>query len=377
MALLVVSILTSLKLIPQATTIERVMQSLQHEELASDSLRAEKRFVTGSRLVIETKTITCYGNNGQRALTTDSLASKGLHSSLDSLGAPLTCIVTDISTSDGATVLSSLADISYHFSSDSSRGCIIARKSTCYDSLRSVFYVVDIHNPELIDSGSHIEVVSSVGIATISREGWPEHYPLNYFVLGQGTVLQWNDSLLTKMYGILFRKKSPTLVIQEEEDAFRLFDPAKKVFNDLTFSAIYPSKGVCVDTSRFKSVAFQSPSGEKWVKLDMETGDISCSSAVIAHELQWWYGSANKGNYIDRLMFTTIENRHPTKHIDRALMLVTISNKSTKKVYYHRKHWVTLNLAPGEVGPSILFRPDEKIHCQGLLQWNAECLEFE
>ena len=270
---------------------------------------------------------------------------------------------------DGLIIKGKFQYYSIEESTDQSRASIIVyRGSACGIDVNPMHdWIIDVRNPAIADSGD-IVYMSIPNVRKVIRNGLT-----NYYEIGKGLLYMWDDPQLRRVKTIWQYRGSLIVVIRDEDDNYILLDDQKRRLSPFTFTNIAAFRGH--DTTRFESVTID-PKKMYWTKVDLETGEVSSDRVLTATYLQWWNCAGAKWNCIDKFQFTSMENNHPTKTIYGAWIILEIKERRSERIVYRKKHFISLNLGPKEIGSSAPFYPEYPIWMNEEFDWNVEVLEI-
>jgi hypothetical protein len=271
--------------------------------------------------------------------------------------------------------------------SDGKSACLVLHPFKCHHEssyTQSSCKIVDVMNSVGIDSGGYVMSISNPGVFRITREtlgsGRCDFHDANYYRVGKGMVFEWSDPTRLQVYDYFRHDSQLVFVIQESDYRFRLIDIEKKQFCDQVFTRIAgPLKRSLTDARDLDTLHVSVVEGAKTMGVfDLSRKEMSYPAANVlnANGLQWW-ACPNQGEQcIDRMQLTSVENRHPSKSIQSAEVVIELSSQVSGEVLYRKKNFVVLNLAPGEVGPSRVFWLPSEIWLNGPVYWRAEFVSY-
>jgi hypothetical protein len=275
----------------------------------------------------------------------------------------------DVLTNTGNVLVSvRRADIEYFESADRKRVCLRLWDADCSRSPfgRGCYLLIDVHDPSIRDSGQCVEITRT-DFLYLERDGLK-----NVFEIGSGCIFQWDDPFVNSIKAVWNYRGNLIFVVRNEDERFQLFSRDKRLVSDHSFNG-FADRILDYDTTRFGDVKYGDD--WNWIQVDLETGDIEAKQELQCNRITWWFCNDSR-KCINRVQFTSVENRHSRRHANRALVMLEFRERGTEEVLYRKKHWVDMNIGPGEVSGSQPIYLDTEVWFSRELTWNAEVLEF-
>lgn len=239
------------------------------------------------------------------------------------------------------------------------------------------FYrLFDVAKSSPIDSG-YIKPIYQGQYLKIIRDG-----RVNFFDVRSGLLFKWDDPITYKLAFMYKSGHTVRLIARFDERDWQVLYPDGSKTSGLSYSFIdFISDNVSKSyssESRINAglVVGDDENKDIFIDLDMETGAPALAKGVIDFQYcTWWYCS-NRRDCIDRIQFSTVENRFPNRSVSRALVMVELTDKSSKTVVYRKRHWIELNLGPREVGASNVITLDSQVWGYDI-EWRVEILDYQ
>ena len=230
--------------------------------------------------------------------------------------------------------------------------------------------ILDVHDPSVRDSGDVYQLED--GLLRLTQRG-TANYGDNYYIVGKGTVLQWDDPMRQKINTVWLYKDKPIFVVLEGPAILRLYDENKRLFSDWTFSAVSHNK-----EPGSAQRAWVRPIGQHSFDsyVDLETGEIETSKTVQVKYMQWWYCNNRSTDCIDKVKLSSIENFHPTRKYSGGIVKLELTEKYSKRVVYRKRHNAYFNLGPEEIGGSSEINLDSPVWTNEPIEMSAEFVEL-
>jgi hypothetical protein len=335
-----------------------------------DSLTYINKLISGSPLVIGHRRVIC----------TDTIVDDQNRQRIDTSYQQ----VVDVLTDKGEVIRTKHPYYQLKISSDNRNGCLILTgDNDCWRDypygMRNPYkdLVIDIHDPSIADSGHVRSFRSETDVLEVTRQ---DSRDINYYRIGRGSVFSWADPMRRSIVFAIRHKTQLVFILADENHrSFWLIDENGKAFTDQIYCHVGDVEGYQIVPRDTIIVGVNDPSGQRrYFPFDLATRQIvyPADRVLQAKKLQWWYCPRSGEQCIDKLQFVSVENMHLFQTINAADVVIELTDENTKDVLYRKKHTVTLNLDPGEVGPSSVFYIDSPLWIDGPISWTAKFVSY-